>query len=265
MHAAARVGPVRSVGRRFPTLLVRVNCAVHDHTSDISAISRSMKRARAIDVPPCVLEAHALKKSFKIVSSLKISFMSTHGISRAGPSDEQDLCHLLAMAFGFDSVRAQEYLHHASIEAFRVARSSDGRAEACAALIKCAHVFGGRAVSAANIAHVAVAPQARGKGIAKPLVDALCQEAKDQGAYLVSLFASARPVYRKCGFELAGSEIVYEADTTALPSRGNAAFDAIELNDTRIAAAYGSLIVRETGPRDVWSPGPGVRARPMAR
>ena len=41
---------------------------------------------------------------------------------------------------------------------------------------------------------------------------------------MVSLFGSARPVYRKCGFELAGSEIVYEAETAALPARTDVDF-----------------------------------------
>jgi predicted acetyltransferase len=74
-------------------------------------------------------------------------------------------------------------------------------------------------VPAAGIAHVAIAPEARGRGLARPIVDALCEEPRSEGALIVSLFGSACPVYRKRGFELAGSEILYEASTTALPAK----------------------------------------------
>jgi predicted acetyltransferase len=64
---------------------------------------------------------------------------------------------------------------------------------------------------------------------------------------MVSLFASARPVYRKCGFELAGSEMVYEADLSAVPLRSEAAFAAIDPRDPRIAAAYRRRAAIEAG------------------
>lgn len=159
-------------------------------------------------------------------------------VDLARSQDEEVIRRLLAMAFGFDSERTREYIRHATVDAFRVVRTPDGRVEACAALIDTAHVFGGRDVRAANIAHVAVAPEARGKGLARPLVDALCEDARRVGASMVSLFASARPVYRKCGFELAGSEIVYEAETAALPPRSAVDFEAVSLDDQRITKAY---------------------------
>jgi predicted acetyltransferase len=55
---------------------------------------------------------------------------------------------------------------------------------------------------------------------------------------MVSLFASTRQVYRKCGFDLAGSEILYEADLSSVPDRTDAAFEALDPRDPRIADAY---------------------------
>lgn len=168
-------------------------------------------------------------------------------LSRARGQDDEVIKRLLTMAFGFDDGRAQEYLAHATLDAFRLVRAPDGQVQACAALIETAHVFGGREVRAANIAHVAIAPEARGQGLAKPLVDALCEDACRSGASMASLFASARPVYRKCGFELAGSEIVYEAATAALPTKSAVAFTSLPVDDRRITEAYSRKAEPEAG------------------
>jgi len=160
---------------------------------------------------------------------------------------EEDLCRLLTMAFGFSSNRAREYLHNVGIGGFRLLTDAAGEAKACAALLVTSHSVGGMDVPAANIAHVAIAPEARGHGLSRPIVNALCDEARERGALLVTLFASARPVYRKCGFELAGAEIVYEADTAALPAKTSVTFFALPLSDERIAVAYASKRRVETG------------------
>lgn len=41
---------------------------------------------------------------------------------------------------------------------------------------------------------------------------------------MATLFASTRPVYRRAGFALAGLEMIYEADTSALPRTKNSGF-----------------------------------------
>ena len=64
---------------------------------------------------------------------------------------------------------------------------------------------------------------------------------------MISLFGSARPVYRKCGFELAGSEIVYKAETAALPSRTDVDFFPLQLGDERNQAAYAEKMAIEAG------------------
>jgi predicted acetyltransferase len=118
---------------------------------------------------------------------------------------------------------------------------------ACSALLDTAHVFCGAEVPAASIAYLAIAPQARGHGLARPMMDALCKEARRRGALMVSLFASARPVYRQCGFELAGDELVYEAETAALPSGSRVEFKPLSVGDDRIKAAYDKKVAVECG------------------
>ena len=167
-------------------------------------------------------------------------------IERAKSRDASLIESLLGMAFGFSAERAAEYLAHVGLGAFFVVRRGS-ELIACAALLETRHRFGGNWVSAANIAHIAIAPEARGGGLAIPLVDALCCAAASRGAVMVTLFASARPVYRKCGFEVAGSEIVYEADTSAMPARTDLAFLRIAFEDPRLLDAYEARTLVEAG------------------
>lgn len=167
-------------------------------------------------------------------------------ITPAETADASDVAALLGMAFGFTPARSAEYLAHVGIDAFFVVRMA-GRPAACAALLDARHRFGGGWVPAANVAHVAIAPEARGSGLARPLVDALCAAARSRGAAMVTLFASARPVYRKCGFELAGSEMVYEAETSALPARTDLAFREVGADDPAIRRAYDRKTAQEAG------------------
>jgi len=136
----------------------------------------------------------------------------------AAPADRPAIVRELALAFGFSPERAAEYTENIGLSDFRVLAGAQGVA-AVAALVRTGHFLGGRSVPAANICHIAIAPQWRGHDLARQLLAELEAEALAQGAVMTTLFASARPVYRKAGYELAGSEIIYEAETAALPPR----------------------------------------------
>lgn len=136
----------------------------------------------------------------------------------AAPADRPAIARELALAFGFSPERAAEYIENIGLSDFRVLMGPHGVA-AIAALVRTGHFLGGRSVPAANICHIAIAPQWRGHGLARQLLAELEAEALARGAAMTTLFASARPVYRKAGYELAGSEIIYEAETAALPTR----------------------------------------------
>lgn len=172
---------------------------------------------------------------------------SISGIEPAIPENVPGITSLLSWAFGFSRARSEEYVANVGLGSLRLLRGDDGHPMACAALLETAHVFHCRPVRAANIAHVAIAPERRGQGLAVPFVDALCEEAKANGAAIATLFASTRPVYRKAGFELAGHEIVYEAETAALPSSSRLAFERVKLDDPRLVTAYTEKTLREAG------------------
>ena len=121
------------------------------------------------------------------------------------------------LAFAFDEARTTNYVSMVGLEHFRVLEV-DGLQSAVWAVIPSGHWLGGKPVPAANIAHVAVSPEHRGTGLAGVLLEAACKDARGGGALIASLFASSRPVYRRAGFNLAGSEILYEAETAQLYS-----------------------------------------------
>ena len=120
-----------------------------------------------------------------------------------------------ASAFAFSRERTTFYIENTGLTNFHIIESATSPA-AVFALIETGHWFGGKVVPACNIAHVAIRPEYRGSGLAATILNFACEEASRRGAAVASLFASTRPVYRKSGFELAGSEMIYEADTSEL-------------------------------------------------
>ena len=105
----------------------------------------------------------------------------------ANPKDITDIASLLSWAFGFSKARSKEYIANIGLETLRLIRGEDGRPVVCAGLLQTAHIFHGKPVQAANIVHVAIAPERRGQGLAVPFVDALCDEAKSNGAAIATI------------------------------------------------------------------------------
>ncbi len=78
--------------------------------------------------------------------------------------------------------------------------------------------FGGAAVRTLGIASVAVAPEARGSGVARALVEALEAEARARGAALSLLHAFRHGFYARLGYaEVATNKRLY-CDPRAIPS-----------------------------------------------
>ncbi|HEY5332191.1 MAG TPA: GNAT family N-acetyltransferase [Solirubrobacterales bacterium] len=79
------------------------------------------------------------------------------------------------------------------------------------------HWWGGHRVSAADVSHVAVLPEARGQGIAGALMAALLEGARDRGAAVSTLFATVAAVYRASGWGAVGTRHLAEFPTAILP------------------------------------------------
>ena len=65
--------------------------------------------------------------------------------------------------------------------------------------------FGGEAVPMGGVANVAVAPAARGHGVANALIDAILPEMRDRGQCVSALYPSVPPLYRGRGWEQTGN------------------------------------------------------------
>ncbi|MFC4017421.1 enhanced intracellular survival protein Eis [Micromonospora sp. GCM10011542] len=77
--------------------------------------------------------------------------------------------------------------------------------------------WSGRAVPAADVAGVAVAPEARGRGVARALLTALLRGAHERGAAVSALYPTVSAPYRACGWEAAGVLRTVDLATAALP------------------------------------------------
>lgn len=76
--------------------------------------------------------------------------------------------------------------------------------------------FGGRLVSTAGIAGVAVAPEYRGTGAAREIMTRTLRAARESGAALTTLFRTAPALYRSLGYEQIAELITGELPTSAL-------------------------------------------------
>lgn len=94
-----------------------------------------------------------------------------------------------------------------------------GQAAAALTWVGCGQFFGGRAVPAAFVAGVTVAPGFRGRGIGTEILRGLVNELRDRKVPLCTLYASNLPVYRGIGFEVAGTRIYYTASIATLTHR----------------------------------------------
>jgi len=138
------------------------------------------------------------------------------GVAR-GEAELLALGRIQAWAFGFAESRARAWLDKSGLENVRVARRG-GEILGGLLEIPMGQWFGGRSVPMLGIAGVAVAPAARGEGVALTLmVDAL-RAARSRGFVLSTLYPAAVALYRAAGYEYAGHRYRYKADLKTLPA-----------------------------------------------
>jgi predicted acetyltransferase len=130
--------------------------------------------------------------------------------------------------------------------------------------------WGGRRLPTADVGGVAVAPEARGGGVARTLLTTLLERARERGAAVSALFPTVSAVYRSLGWEVAGALREVDVDSAALPRdlpggvrlvRGEPG-DLGALQDlySRVAQAHDGLLTRTGGsfglpPSGAWPDG----------
>jgi predicted acetyltransferase len=120
------------------------------------------------------------------------------------PADHDALAPLISWAYGDDVRSSSEWLKRADPGSVRVA-GRRGKVEAGLVEVAMGQWFQARRVPLLGIAGVAVAPEARGQGVALALLTATLRAARERGLALGMLYPSTYALYRKLGYELAGS------------------------------------------------------------
>lgn len=123
---------------------------------------------------------------------------------RAEPDELEALAPIVGWAFGGGTSRALDWLRAAGASHVRVARL-ERRVIGGLVEIPMGQWFGAQSVPTLGLAGVAIAPEARGRGLALGLLRDTLRAARQQGVALSTLYPSTFRMYRKAGYELAGS------------------------------------------------------------
>ena len=127
---------------------------------------------------------------------------------------------LLAQGLGFAPDRVLDWLHQLGAEHLRVARR-DARVAGCYGVIPMGLWFGGRSVPTGGVTAVAVAPEDRSSGAGSQMMHHAIAEMRADGYPLAALYPATYPLYRRVGFESAGTRVAYRLDLRQLHIRDN--------------------------------------------
>jgi len=131
-----------------------------------------------------------------------------------GPDDADASARMSAEAFGAPSSGTLAFTLGGGLWRWGL---FDGDVLAAKANDRAYHsMIGGRPVPTAGVAGVAVAPEYRGGGLARRMMQHLLTAARTRGAALASLFRTAPALYRSLGFENVAELRVVEIPTSAL-------------------------------------------------
>jgi predicted acetyltransferase len=120
------------------------------------------------------------------------------------PSDLEALAAIEAWAFGTTAGGSLAWLKNAGPGSVRVA-CMGGVVRGGLIEVPMGQWFGGKSVPMLGIAGVAIAAEERGRGLALELLRAALRSARARGLVLSTLYPATYGLYRKAGYELAGS------------------------------------------------------------
>lgn len=128
---------------------------------------------------------------------------------------------VLGRSFAVDPELWSGWMDRVGHETLRVVYRR-GRIEAGLGFYRAGQYWGGRAVPFAAVAGVGVAPEARGDGLAKWLMQRALCEMREDGFALSGLYASTTTLYRSVGYEQAGTNVSWSVSVSELPKRERA-------------------------------------------
>ncbi len=123
--------------------------------------------------------------------------MYTYEVAKA-ERDVPSLSRMIALAFGGPVESVKEWLTKAGLHEVRLLR--EGSVDvACALRVPMGQFFGGRSVAMMGVAGLAVAPEARGRGLATRVMQEFLREAREEGVPISALYLATLPLYRRGG------------------------------------------------------------------
>lgn len=147
----------------------------------------------------------------------------------------------LCMAFGVaDPAGSREWMQKGGLENVRVLTRGDEPPPACLMLVPMGQFFGGSSVPMTGIAGVAVAPEARGGGLALRLMSDCIRDLAARGVPLSCLYASTQALYRQAGYEQAGHEahVHIPLSTIGVRERGLRVAALTDADEPAVRACY---------------------------
>jgi predicted acetyltransferase len=143
---------------------------------------------------------------------------------------------ILQESFGTDDLPWTTWMDRIGHENLRVVEQG-GRIRGGLGFYRFGQHWGGKRLALVGLAGVGVAPEARGRGLARRFLVSTLEQARGEGVPLAALYASSVSVYRSVGFEQAGSYLRLAAPIASLPEGDRALacepFDPKELCDPR--------------------------------
>ncbi len=133
----------------------------------------------------------------------------------AGAQEERALGAVLSETFGFPLETAPGWFDSAGREHLRVLRDG-GQVAAGLILIPMGQYWGGRSVRMCGVGGVGTAPHLRGGGRATRLMTHALLDMRAQGFALSGLYPATQPLYRRVGYEHAGTRFRFRAAPAAL-------------------------------------------------
>ncbi len=156
----------------------------------------------------------------------------------ADSTEVQQFGQVLAQCFNSPPNEESVYLSRIGSENVRIL-CDRGRVIGGLGLLQLGQWYGGACVPMVGIAAVGIAPDYRGKGAAIALMQNMLKELHAKGTPLSVLFSAAQPLYRKAGYEQAGTLCTWEIATSSIELRDALLpIEPISLDPTEFAALY---------------------------
>jgi len=153
---------------------------------------------------------------------------------------------IIAQCFGMSAEEGRQWRARTEPGNLRGWRDARGTLLGGLNLLRLGQWYGGRCVPMGGISAVGVPPEARGRGVARSLMDATVRELAAAGTPLSTLYPATTALYRQSGYELAGNRFEVSLDLPRLrlhepAARLRPATDADAPAIEVVAAKYASL------------------------